>query len=73
MAEEFMSGAPGANPRNCGEDPAPLPANPVPAMAYVPFQQWSSSLHSAERALDVGTLFPVLDKPFYGRRGGEPR
>ncbi len=38
-------------------------------MAYVPYQQWSSSLHSAERALDAGTLFPVLDKPFYGRRG----
>ena len=41
-------------------------------MAYVPFQQWSANLHSAERAWDAGTLFPVLDKPFYGRRG-EPR
>ena len=70
MAEEFM-GASGAPP--CAPDPSPLPEDPVPAMAYVPDQQWSSSLHSAERALDAGTLFPVLDKPFYGRRGGEPR
>lgn len=49
-----------------------LPNDPVPAMAYVPFQQWNSSLLSAERALDAGTLFPVLDKPFYGGRR-EPR
>ena len=33
---------------------------------------WSSQLLSPERALDAGTLFPILDKPFYGRRG-EPR
>lgn len=70
MVEEFM-GASGAPP--CAPDPSPLPEDPVPAMAYVPYQQWSNSLHSAERALDAGTLFPVLDKPFYGRRGGEPR
>lgn len=67
MAEEI-------NGQACGlyDDPTPLPKDPVPAMAYVPYQQWSNSLHSAERALDAGTLFPVLDKPFYGRRG-EPR
>lgn len=50
---------------------APLLDDPVPAMAYVPFQQWGQS-YEPERALDEGTLFPVLDKPFYGRRG-EPR
>lgn len=49
----------------------PLPENPVPAMAYVPCQQWGQTFEP-ERALDAGTLFPVLDKPFYGRRG-EPR
>lgn len=49
----------------------PLPENPVPAMAYVPCQQWGQ-IFEPERALDAGTLFPVLDKPFYGRRG-EPR
>ncbi len=59
------------NGQVCGlhDDPAPLPVDPVPAMAYVPFQQWSSSLHSPEKALESGTLFPVLDKPFLcGRR-----
>jgi len=40
-------------------------------MAYVPFQQWSETYEPA-RAFDDGTLFPVLNKPFYGRRG-EPR
>lgn len=68
MAEEIIGG------QSCGlyNDLAPLPENPVPAMAYVPYQQWSGNLHSAERALDAGTLFPILDKPFYGRRE-EPR
>ncbi len=67
MAEEI-------NGQTCGlyDDPSLLPADPVPAMAYVPYQQWSGSLHSAERALDAGTLFPVLDKPFLGGRR-EPR
>ena len=54
------------------EGRSPLPKDPVPGMAYVPFQQLGEELHSIERALDAGTLFPVLDKPFYGRRG-EPR
>lgn len=62
------------NGQACGlhKDPAPLPEDPVPAMAYVPYQQWQDDLLSADRALDAGTLFPVLDKPFTGRRG-EPR
>ena len=48
---------------------SPLPEDTVPAMAYVPFQQWGQIYEQAERALDAGTLFPVLDKPFYGREG----
>ncbi len=48
-----------------------LPKDPQVAMAYIPFQQLGS-VYTAERALDAGTLFPELDKPFYGRRG-EPR
>ena len=68
MAEEMIAG------QSCGlyNDPKPLPEDPVPAMAYVPYQQWQANLHSAERALDAGTLFPVLDKPFTGGTG-EPR
>ena len=50
---------------------SPLPKNPQVAMAYVPFQQLGS-VYPAEKSLDAGTLFPELDKPFYGRRG-EPR
>jgi len=50
---------------------SPLPENMVVAMAYVPFQQFSK-VYTPEQALDAGTLFPELDKPFYGRRG-EPR
>ncbi len=53
--------------------PSPLPRDPVPAMAYVPFQQYDSrNLYSADQALQNGTLFPELHKPFYGQRG-EPR
>ncbi len=50
---------------------SPLPKDPQVAMAYVPFQQLGT-VYPAEKALDAGTLFPELDKPFYGRRG-EPR
>ena len=48
--------------------PAPLPEDPVPAMAYVPFQQYGATY---QPALDNGTLFPDLNKPFAG--GKEPR
>ena len=34
-------------------------------MAYVPFQKCIDSYDEAE-ALKRGTLYPVLDKPFYG-------
>lgn len=43
-----------------------LSANPVVAMAYVPFQLDKTS-YSAEKALQEGTLFTVLNKPFCGR------
>lgn len=51
--------------------PAPMPAMPAMpsmpnvtlAMAYVPFQKWEQPF-DAVTALDRGTLFPSLDKPF---------
>ena len=46
----------------------PLPANPVTAMAYIPFQT-DRTVYEADNALLRGTLFPNLDKPFTGRRG----
>ncbi len=36
-------------------------------MAYVPFQEWKGTYEPAE-ALQSGTLFPNLDKPFIGRK-----
>ncbi|MBR5437457.1 MAG: spore coat associated protein CotJA [Clostridia bacterium] len=58
---------------SCGDirccDRSPLPRNTVPAMAYVPFQQWPSDIYSAEKGLCQGTLFPCLDLPFMGCGG----
>lgn len=38
------------------------------AMAYVPWQFFEST-YDPDKALDIGTIFPELDKPFLGRRG----
>ena len=43
-----------------------LPENPVPTMAYVPFQL-DKTVYSSDMALMEGTLFPALNKPFCGR------
>ena len=51
---------------------AALPEDPALAMAYIPYQSWGE-VYEPERALDAGTLFPDLDKPFYGRQGVDPR
>ncbi len=40
-----------------------LPENPVVAMAYVPYQE-CNDVYSPQKALQMGTVFPVLDKPF---------
>ena len=39
-----------------------------PAMAYVPCQTFGDTF-PLDRALSVGTIFPVLCKPFCGKRG----
>ena len=41
-------------------------ANPL-AMAYVPWQYWETPLEPCE-ALEVGTIFSELNKPFLGRK-----
>lgn len=51
--------------QGCTLNPTPLPAMPVVAMAYVPFQQLNTT-YSPEKGFEVGTLFPELDKPFLG-------
>ena len=48
---------------------APLPENPVPAMAYVPFQNNLDKIYSPDQGINYGTMFPVLNKPFKGCGG----
>ncbi len=53
--------------QGCEMSPAPLPAMPVVAMAYVPFQQYNVT-YAPEKGYEAGTIFPDLDKPFWGGR-----
>jgi len=39
------------------------------AMAYVPWQTFHDTF-KLDKALQAGTIFPELCKPFCGRRGG---
>lgn len=63
--------------RSCGRDTCSRPScsrnedvlQSLPlAMAYVPWQQLRS-LYEPDQALQIGTLFPELCKPFLGRKG----
>ena len=38
------------------------------AMAYVPWQEWRN-LYTCEQAIQRGTVFAELDKPFMGMGG----
>lgn len=49
----------GMNDAECGVDTMPL------AMAYVPIQKFGV-VYEPDKALTRGTIFPDLDKPFYG-------
>lgn len=42
-----------------------LPENPMLAMAYVPFQT-NFETYDEAKGFKAGTLFPSLDKPFFG-------
>lgn len=53
------------NPDYCVETPAGN--NGVLTMAFVDMQPLES-VYETEKALERGTLFPNLDKPFYGGR-----
>lgn len=69
------------NPMSCPCDGQPTGGMPdcargcdntqsmVVAMAYVPWQHFNQ-VYEPEAALMQGTLFPELDKPFYGSGGG---
>lgn len=41
-------------------------SNPI-AMAYVPWQYWETPLEPCD-ALEIGTIFSELNKPFMGRK-----
>ena len=45
------------------ENPTPFPKETPLAMSYIYFQQWGET-SNPETALQRGTLFPDLDKPF---------
>ena len=50
----------------CHSTITPLPMNPVVAMVYVPIQT-DTTMFDETKALECGTLFPVLSKPFAGK------
>ena len=54
------------NPCGCGGDNGYTEHDFVPAMAYVPWQYFTT-VYEPDKALEVGTIFPELDKPFVGR------
>lgn len=56
--------------RTCSDKADPLAGMPV-AMAYVPWQFFQET-YEPDKALQYGTIFPELNKPFYGK-GGCPR
>ena len=45
----------------------PFPEDPALAIAYVRWQELEN-VYEPEEAYAHGTIFPCLDKPFYGRR-----
>ena len=46
---------------------SPFPEESALAIAYVRWQDLNE-IYEVDKALMQGTLFPELDKPFYGRR-----
>jgi hypothetical protein len=49
----------------CEASPKPFPAVTPEAIAFVPFQQFGAT-YPPEKGMDIGTIFPELDKPFLG-------
>lgn len=68
MRNSYMM--PGTAERGCGCVPETsyIKTEFVPAMAYVPWQYFQT-VYETDKALEVGTIFPELDKPFLGGRG----
>ena len=59
-----------AMPERHNNDFSKIPLDELPlTMSYVPMQK-IGTLYSEQEALCRGTLFPELDKPFYGKFTG---
>lgn len=65
MSESRIQSGSMSAPEGCRRDP--LYQLPL-AMAYVPWQRWGQT-YELDKALQVGTIFPELHKPFLGKRG----
>lgn len=50
-----------------GDKMSAFPAETPLGMAYVPYQQWKN-VYEPSTALDRGTVFEDLDKPFLGEK-----
>ncbi len=51
---------------NCADSISPLPSDYAVAMLYVPMQT-DTTMFDEMKALECGTLFCVLNKPFAGK------
>lgn len=47
-----------------------LPETTMEAMAYVPFQKNNAPTYTPAQGFTAGTMFPTLNKPFYGIKCG---
>ncbi len=47
---------------------SPLPSKTVEAMAYVPFQPNGAETYTVTEGFEAGTMYPSLNKPFYGAK-----
>lgn len=52
--------------RSNNENKSAFPDEAPVGMCYVPFQQWETP-YAENMALERGTMFPSLDKPFCGK------
>lgn len=65
MADCNMQSMQRPKPGSCSKDPL---FGLSLAIAYVPWQQWNQT-YPLDKAMQAGTIFPELDKPFLGKRG----
>jgi hypothetical protein len=50
---------------------SPIPKDYTETMAYVPYQSNNPKFYSVNTGFEAGTIFPTLNKPFYGSKCGE--